>query len=163
MVWDRFVRIFHWLVALGFLLNYWLLEGGDQPHVWVGYGVAALVLARVVWGFCGPDNARFASFWPTFTRVRYCLQHFAAECRQHRGHNAVAGLMVIFLLTGLILTAVSGWMQTLDRFWGEEWVEWLHEMSAWLVMAAVVVHVGAVVLIQWLFKVPLIRAMVVGK
>lgn len=163
MIWDRFIRLFHWSVAGLFLLNFWVLEAGDPPHEWAGYAIAALVLARIGWGFYGPATARFAGFFPTPARLRDTLRNFRARCREHRGHNALGGLMVLFLLAGLLLTAVSGWMQGLDAFWGEDWVENLHEWTANTLMAAVVVHVSAVLIIQYRFGVPLIRAMIRGR
>jgi cytochrome b len=163
MIWDRFVRLFHWSVAALFLLNFWVLEAGDPPHEWAGYAIAGLVVARIGWGFCGPANARFASFFPTPARLRDTLQNFSARCRDHRGHNPLGGLMILLLLAGLLLTAVSGWMQGLDAFWGEDWVENLHEWTADTLMVAVVVHISAVLIIQTRFRVPLIRAMIRGR
>jgi len=68
--------------------------------------------------------------------------------------------MVLFLLFTLLITAVSGWMQTLDAFWGEDWVQNLHAWSADAAMIAVVVHVSAVLIIQYRYKVPLIKHMI---
>lgn len=121
-VWDPLVRICHWSVAALFLLNYWLLEGGEDPHEWAGYAIAALLLVRVAWGFVGPHNARFASFWPTPARLR---RHWR-QLRQRRfddpgeGHNPAGALMILFLMSLLAVAAISGWMQGLDRFWGED-------------------------------------------
>lgn len=160
--WDRLIRIGHWTMASLFLANYWLLEGGDASHEWVGYGLFGVLLARLLHGFTGPENARFRNFWPTPARVRYCLQHFDDVQQQHRHgshHNAIAGLMVIFLLLVMGITAVSGWMQELDAFWGEDWVQNLHEWSADAVMLAVLVHVSAVFWLQWRYRLALVRGM----
>ena len=62
LIWDAFVRLFHWSVATLFLLDFWVLEAGDPPHEWVGYAIGFLLLGRVLWGFIGSHNARFSSF-----------------------------------------------------------------------------------------------------
>lgn len=166
MIWDRFIRLFHWSTALLFLANFWVLEAGDDAHEWVGYVLAALLLARIVWGFIGPQNARFADFWPHKAALRDNLQRFAEYQQAHRNnshHSPLAGLMVLFLLFGLVLTSVSGWMQELDAFWGEDWVQNLHAWSANTVMAAVVIHVLAVLVIQLRYRVPLVRDMLIAR
>lgn len=163
MIWDRFVRLHHWLLACLFLANYWWLEAGESAHEWAGYIIVGLVSCRVVWGFIGPYRARFSSFLPTPNRLRHNLRHFAEIARQHEGHSPIAGVMILFLLSGVLITAVSGWMQELDRFWGEDWVQNLHEWSADALMLAAAIHIIAVITLQYRYKTPLIRAMIKGK
>lgn len=164
LVWDSFIRLFHWSFAGLFLLDFWLLEDGDPPHMWVGYAIGLLLFLRLLWGFVGPHNARFNSFWPTLSRIK---QHLS-DVRQRRfdpkeGHNPVGGLMVLFLLFMVLLTVFSGWMLTWDRYWGEEWVEEFHELSANITMLAVVIHVSAVIIMQKTLGVSLVGAMLTGK
>jgi len=163
LIWDKFVRSFHWLTASLFLLNYWLLEAGEAPHEWVGYSIAALVSLRIVWGFIGSRHAQFADFFPTPSRLRTYLRAFPQSHRDYPGHNPLGGLMILFLLMLLLLTAISGWLQTTDAFWGEEWVELLHAYSANILMGAVVIHVAAVIGMQRLTGTPLIKTMLTGR
>lgn len=162
-IWALSIRIFHWSNAVLFLLTYWWLEGGERAHEWAGYAILALVLVRIGLGFFGRGNARFASFWPTPTRLFAYLRAFPHGDRDWPGHNPLGGLMVLFLLLMLVMTAASGWLQETDAFWGEEWPQRLHEVLADVVMVAVVVHVFAVVLMQRLTGKALIKTMVTGK
>lgn len=162
MIWDRLVRLTHWSIALLFLVNYWLLEEGDDAHEWAGYLVLAILAVRLIWGFTGPNNARLSSFFPTPKRVLAAMANFAeqhAHTHDQPRHTAIAGMMIVFLWTGLLLVGISGWLQKTDMFWGEDWVEWLHTWSAHAVMAAVVIHVLAIVVIQKRLGISLLRPM----
>lgn len=164
VIWDPLVRIFHWGSAALVLANYWLLEAGETAHRWVGYSVAALLALRLVWGFVGPRNARFASFLPTPARLRrHWRQLRSREFDPREGHNPVGALMIVFLIAALALTAISGWMQGLDYFWGEDWVEQLHEYAANTLMLAVAVHVAGVLVMSRLSGLRLIRTMISGR
>jgi len=163
IVWSKFIRFFHWSIAILFLADYWFFAGGDDMHEWIGYAIALLVCLRVVYGFIGSANARFKDFWPTCSNVKQYIQRFPNKTPFTDGHNPLGGIMIIFLLFMLLLTAVSGWMRNLDVFWGEDWVQWLHEYSADVLMVSVVIHVFAVVLTQSLTRVPLIVPMITGK
>ncbi len=114
-VWDRWVRLFHWtLVAAvtvaavtGFLMDARAID----LHVWAGTLIAALVLARLVWGFLGGRFARFAGFVPApgaaLAHLDELLRNRAAR---HLGHNPLGGLMIVALLGLLAAIAISGAM-----------------------------------------------------
>lgn len=55
MVWDPFVRLFHWTLVAGVAIAF---ATGDEAervfHIRVGYTIAALLACRIVWGFVGP-------------------------------------------------------------------------------------------------------------
>lgn len=164
-MWDPLIRIFHWSVAALFLANYWLLEGGEWFHEWAGYAVAGLIFARLVWGFIGPRNARFVSFWPTVSRLRHHLTQLRRRSFEDadEGHNPLGALMILLLMTLLTIIAVTGWMQGLDQFWGEDWVENLHEVGATILMIAVCIHVLAVLIMPRFTGIALIGPMITGK
>lgn len=111
-VWDLPVRLFHWAIVL--LLAFQLVSGkiGDEMMVWhaySGYGVLALVIFRILWGFAGSTHARFASFLagPAAT-LRFAKRLFSREAVPQVGHNPLGGWMVIALVASLALQAASG-------------------------------------------------------
>lgn len=162
-VWDPFVRVFHWSLLACVALDLWVLEEGDPPHRWVGYGAAALVLARVAWGFVGPRHARFSDFWPTPARLGAYLRGWRGGRPPHvRGHNPLGGLMLITLMGLVLLLGFSGWLQGTERFWGNEAVQYLHEFLADALLWLAAVHATAAVLMGRLERTRLVKAMVTG-
>ncbi|SIS84993.1 cytochrome b/b6 domain-containing protein [Neptunomonas antarctica] len=164
VIWDPLIRIFHWSLSTAFLLNYWVLEEGDDLHEWVGYYVLAALALRLVWGFIGPDNARFRSFFPTPSKVRHHISAMLAGKEPlYEGHNPLGGAMIICLIVMMALTGISGWMMTTDALWGEEWVEEVHEIFANVSMLLVAVHIPVVVWFSKFGERNLIRQMITGR
>ncbi len=163
LVWDRFVRVFHWTLVSTVLLNYVVLEEGDPPHEWAGYLAAALVLARILWGFVGSRHARFSDFFPTPDRlIRHVQAMRSGHPEHHWGHNPLGALMML-LLMGLVLgLGITGWMQGLDAFWGEEWLQKLHEVMADALLLSAGVHAVAAIVMGRVERTRLIKAMVTG-
>ncbi len=160
-VWDPFVRVFHWSLVACVGGTYFVLEGGEAPHNWAGYVAAALVVARVVWGFIGSTHARFESFFPTLERVRDHLHEMRMR-KPSVGHNPFGALM-IFALIGLVLAlGITGCMQGVDAFFGEVWLMELHELLAHALVACVAMHVAAAVAMSVWERTNLVAAMVTG-
>lgn len=107
------VRLYHWLQAAGFVLASQVLAFGDTPHRAAGFGLAGLVAARVVWGLVGAPEDRLS-------------RHRIALC----------------LMTLMLLTVLTGHLQTTDRYWGEAWMMALHAGCSNLLTALVLLHVG---------------------
>ncbi|NND92891.1 MAG: hypothetical protein HKN42_18690 [Granulosicoccus sp.] len=71
--------------------------------------------------------------------------------------------MIPGLIGVMAVTALSGWMYTLDAFWGEQWVENVHEMAATLLLVMVVVHVAGVIHASLMHRENLARSMLDGR
>ena len=56
----------------------------------------------------------------------------------------------------------TGWLQGTDAFWGEEWLQDVHEWLANGLLLAAGLHALAAVLMGRLERVNLVRAMVTG-
>ena len=108
-VWDPFVRVFHWLVAAGFVVAY-VSEGEPMwLHSWTGYVIAILLLLRLIWGFVGPRTARFVDFiYKPGTVASYLLRMPVGRAKRYLGHSPAGGAMVIALMLCLAGTAGTG-------------------------------------------------------
>jgi cytochrome b len=163
-VWDRFVRVFHWLLVASCVTAWWFTESIGWLHKGAGYLALALVAARLVWGFVGSPHARFADFVPGPRRVAaYIAAYVRGREPRHLGHNPLGALMVLYLLAAVVTVSVTGWMMTLDMFWGNETVETIHatvvDVTQWLV----VVHVAANLVAGLRHRENLVRAMITGR
>ncbi|PZN95780.1 MAG: cytochrome B [Alphaproteobacteria bacterium] len=145
-VWDPLVRVLHWTMALGVIANLTLLRENEDLHNIVGYVVLGALSLRIIWGFVGTRHARFADFVPRPTTLAAYLRAMLAR-REPRyiGHNPAGSVMIIALLMLLAALGITGWMMSLDRFWGVPWVESLHETAANIVMVAAILHVLAAI------------------
>ncbi|MCA8928069.1 MAG: cytochrome b/b6 domain-containing protein [Alphaproteobacteria bacterium] len=162
-VWDPFVRLFHWTLVICFALNALLVEDESQWHIWIGYTVAGLVAARLVWGVVGSRYARFASFPPSVGGALQQAGDIASgRVRPHVGHTPLGAWMIYNLLLTLAVIAASGYLMTTDAFWGLEWPEELHEAAVTWAEISVVAHIAAVVFESRRTGINLPRAMVTG-
>jgi cytochrome b len=163
LVWDRFVRVFHWTLVSCVLLNYFVLEEGEWPHQWAGYLAAALVTARIAWGFIGSRHARFADFFPTPSRLKQQIRALTSQQSEHHwGHNPMGALMMLTLMALVLTIGLTGWMQGTDAYFGEEWLQDLHRYLANSLMALVGLHAAAALIMGRIERTRLLKAMVTG-
>jgi len=173
-VWDPFVRIFHWTLVLAFTVAYLIVEDPLIVHVWAGYVVGILVLARIIWGFVGTPCARFADFiYAPATALRYVLDLLRFRGARYLGHSPGGGYMVIALLVFLAATVATGLVVyggdqqagplagMFTKEFGESFEE-VHELIANITLALIFFHVSAVVLASFVHHENLVRAMVTG-
>ena len=162
-VWDRFVRTFHWSLVACVLLNFFVVEDEGQLHRWLGYTASALVLMRVVWGFIGTKHARFTDFFPTPTRIRDHLRRMRSGTPDPNvGHNPIGAIMMLVMMALVLSLGITGHLQTIDAFWGEEWLEELHEALASTLIACAGLHALAAVVMGRIERTNLVRAMITG-
>jgi len=162
-VWDPVVRVLHWGVALGFAVAWLTAEQGERLHETAGFVAGALVLARVAWGFVGPRYARFAQFVRSPATVIAYLRAIAGGSeRRFVGHNPAGGAMIVVLIAAMAATAASGWLLTVDAFWGSVTVQRVHTLLAYGLLLLVLVHLAGVALASLRHRENLVGAMVFG-
>ncbi len=183
-VWDKFVRVFHWTMVTGFLIAYFTEEDVMALHAWAGYVVGALVVARIVWGFVGPERARFRDFvTDPVTAIRYVVDLLLLRSKRHLGHSPAGGAMVVVLLVcllatvglGIVLYGAQWHAGPLAGFWPpappgmrethsaftrsiREW----HELAANLTFILACLHISAVVFASFAHHENLVRSMITG-
>lgn len=107
-VWDAFVRVFHWTLAVGFFVAYFS-EDVLWLHVWTGYLIGVLILMRIVWGFIGPQHARFSDFaFSPKSVLAYLADLVRFKAIRHLGHSPAGAVMVWALLAGVLAIVGSG-------------------------------------------------------
>ncbi len=184
-VWDPFVRVCHWLLATVVFVD-WLTDEPRWMHVWLGYGAAALILLRLIWGFVGPENARFASF---VRGPRAVVGYLAGLMRfsspRYLGHSPAGGAMVVALLimvaatcgTGMVnlaqdegtgpLAGVVSKVEQPPRVPGQRRPQLVskqvHETLANITLVLVILHVCGVALASFAHRENLVAAMITGR
>ena len=112
-LWDPLVRISHWLIAVAVIANGLLNKPGGTIHIWIGWGVLALLALRFVWGFLGPAEARFSSFLPDpRAAVSHLFDLVRGKPRHYRSHNPAGAIMVYALWACLVVVTGTGLYMT---------------------------------------------------
>ena len=163
-VWDKPVRLMHWLLVLAVASAWFTRERLDSLHEWLGYAALAIVALRILWGFAGSRHARFAQFVRA-PRATWCYLRAVATGRapRHLGHNPLGGWMIVALLSCIAALGLTGWLATTDWLWGYAWLAELHAGLGWTLLALVCLHVGGVFFSSWQHRENLVAAMLSGR
>lgn len=178
-VWDPFLRSFHWLLVaaltVALVTSLLLPPSWVWAHVAAGTSAAALVVARIVWGFFGPPTARFSSF---VRGPRVMVAHLA-ELRdgggaRHLGHNPLGAAMIVALLAGVLVIAATGAVALggvvkagplafVTTYAAGSTARRLHEVLAYGLLGLVALHVAGALFESRRTRENLVRAMVDGR
>ncbi|MFA9217456.1 MAG: cytochrome b/b6 domain-containing protein [Sphingomonadaceae bacterium] len=162
-VWDWPVRLLHWSLV-GCITAAWLTRSQTGPaHEYFGYGAAAIVSLRVLWGWLGNSYARFTQFvrggGATLAYLRLVLQ---GRAPRYLGHNPLGGWMVLGLLSCVALLGVTGWSLGTELLWGYAWPVNIHVTLGWLLLCMVALHLSGVIFTSWQHRENLVAAMLTG-
>ena len=164
LVWDVPVRVFHWLLVLCFFGAFVSAESERWRllHNTLGYTVAGLIAFRLVWGVVGTRHARFSDFVRGPRAVFGYLRSLREGRPEHHvGHNPAGALAIVVLLVLAIPVTGSGWATDVE--FGGKALKAVHEVSANLMMAIVLVHIAGVVLSSRLHHENLVAGMLTGR
>ncbi len=172
-VWDLPLRIFHWLLVIGFFIAYLTEDDLLTIHVWAGYLVSGLLVFRLIWGFIGNDYARFSNFLCSPAKsIAYVKDLIALKTQRYIGHNPAGAAMIVLLLISLLGTVITGFaVYGADQAAGplaaigsanEKMWEEVHEFFANFTLILVLVHVAGVAIESYIHRENLAKAMVHG-
>ncbi len=173
--WDPLIRVFHWSLVFFFLVAFITEDDWLDLHVQAGYAVSFLIGFRLLWGVIGTRNARFYSFVKSPQVVLSHLRGMLTfKTAHYLGHNPVAAVMVLALLSSIALVAFSGMViiasegqgplaGTLFSSWRGEWMEDVHEFFANFTLLLIFAHVSGVIFSSLLEGENLAKAMITGR
>ena len=145
-------------------------------HFWAGYAVAALIVFRLLWGFVGPRNARFASFLRGPGTVIAYVRTLPARSSVHpRGHNPLGGWSIVAMLAVLAAQVATGLILDPEDYintgplagyvsagWNRQAVS-LHGLLGNVLLGLVALHVAAILYYRLWKRQDLITPMITGR
>lgn len=172
-IWDLPIRLFHWSLAISFIVSVLSIEVYDniEVHFISGLIIFALIIFRIIWGFLGTSTAKFSSFYPSLSSAyRYIKTKNKTDTI---GHSPIAAFAVYALLLALFVQSFSGMFSDddiyftgpLNRFANTDMVSTMsvvHFYTSKLLFILVALHLIA---IAWYFfkkKENLIKPMITG-
>jgi len=178
VVWDLFVRVFHWSLVAGVTIaaitGFIVGATAIDVHVWVGIALGVLVVARVIWGFFGSHFARFATFVVGPRRVlKHIVEMQEGTAGRHLGHNPLGAWMILTILATIAFLAVSGLIVWGGLFAHGPFAPYydfddaspvflIHWWVALGLLGLIVLHVGGAFFEGWRVRENLVRAMITG-
>jgi len=136
------IRWYHAALAIITLLAYFSGDFGTI-HDWLGYAVAAIILARLGWAVLNPRQLGLNKFYPHFEGL---------DWSNALSHPAISKSLILAVAVTVILATVTGLLTLAD---GGHVFEDIHEGLSGLVIWAVALHAGYL----YLMKRPLARFM----
>ena len=177
-VWDLPTRLFHWVLALsviGSVISGHVGGNALEWHFKLGYTAFTLLVFRLVWGLVGGRWSRFASFvFAPSTVLRYLRGESRPDEPVDVGHNplgafsvfALLGLLALQVGTGLVADDEIATTGPLNRFvsgaTATSATAWHKDMGQWILIALVVLHVGAILFYRFRHDKNLVGPMLTG-
>jgi cytochrome b len=147
-------------------------SGRTQLHETLGYITLGLLLFRLLWGIFGSSTARFAHF---VKGPRKIASYLRGTSQASVGHNPLGALSVVALL-GLMFAEVGFGLFAQDvdgeeagafaQYVSYDTADWATGWHAWLfniILAAVAVHVLAILYYLLVKRDDLVSPMVTGR
>jgi cytochrome b len=166
IVYDIPTRIFHWFLALGFTVTYFIASQLDSEsalffyHMLIGICLGLAVILRIIWGFIGTRYARFDSLQlhPRLG-IAYFKKLFSRSADFDVGHNPASSWALIGFLILPLLQLVTGIMMALGY---KEELEDIHSIFADSFFILAILHILGVIAHSLKYRTMLPSSMIFG-
>lgn len=142
-------------------------------HIWSGIAILTLLVFRLLWGFFGSSTARFA----TFIKGPRAVRAYLRDNRSWRmaGHTPLGALSVVAMLVAIAVQVGLGLISTdpdglyegpLARMVSlnvTDTARDIHEYWFYVVLALIVMHVGAIIYYKLFRGQKLLKGMITGR
>ena len=176
------VRVFHWSIIVLFVLLFVTgdnNDGSDALHIVSGHLLVSFLLARMLWGMIGNENARWKNYlyYPKQI-ISYLAQLFDTTLvHKFQLHNPAGSSMILLMMSVLSITAITGLLlESLFEFSGvllfatayfnndsALLIREVHGILAYLMLFAIGFHVAGVLYSSFLYKENMSLMMMTGK
>ena len=177
-VWDLPTRLFHWLLTAAVIATVVCAKIGGNAMLWhfrLGYLIFTLLAFRILWGFVGGHWSRFASFvFAPSTLLRYLRGDTRPDEHLDVGHSPLGALSVFALLAFLVAQVGSGLLSDDEIANAGPMVKFVSgatsslatnyhkQVGQGVLIALVLIHVGAVLFYRLARRRDLIIPMITG-
>lgn len=155
-VWDPLLRITHWSFPLLIPAMWWTAENSMWAlHKRLGLVLLGLLLFRVLWGFLGPETARFGQFVKAPGAVLAYLRGDKSAAPAI-GHSPLGGWSTIVLIGAMLLQVslglfagdpydgMTGPLNPLVGVMTADTITELHETFFWVIAGLIGLHLAAI-------------------
>jgi cytochrome b len=135
MIWDRLIRLSGIALVVLLVIAYSTGDEFQETHMMIGYGIAVVVVAELVWEIVRPHHARFASTLHTSGEI---AAQFQTADRLPRTLASVFLILAALPFCALMLMLVT------HTVWGTTWIDEMHEVAAYFAIGLVAFYVAMV-------------------
>lgn len=152
-IWGIPTRLFHWLLATGFIIAYILSDFEDYMNFHFAFGlmVGILIIFRLIYGLIGPKYSLFSNFPFCIRNQINFIKTFFDNSKKYAGHNPPASFVMILIFIVGISCSLSGYLLYKSNFsenilfFNKEILEEIHEIFANLLLGLVILHLLGII------------------
>ncbi len=178
-VWNWSARIIHWMIALSFTSAFItsFFENRLDSHVALGFIFGMIICYRIIWGFIGPEYAKFKNFKLSLSQL---IGYFREKIQNRwraipAGHNPASswftiwamGMGTIIVVSGVLLLGIQesrGFLSYLNDDYSQfaPQLARVHQYASYIFAGWVVLHITGVLIEQFWHKTHMVFAMITG-
>lgn len=156
-VWDPLLRACHWSFALLVPAMWFTAENSQWGlHRRLGLVLLGLLVFRVLWGFLGPETARFSNFLKGPGTVIAYLRGQWADAAHHIGHSPLGGWSTLALILAMLaqvtmglfagdpFDGMTGPLNPLVGVMTADMLTTWHETFFWVLVGFIALHLSAI-------------------